>query len=183
MAGNQDLNEFERGVIVGAQEMGHSIFEFYVLPGPVNTDDWKHVARSDKSRFQLNRADGSVPVWKQFHEIHGPYMSTGDCSSWRRLCDGMGRVQLAQCGTPDMSSYDSDRCVSILSDYLHPFMSIVYSDGFGEFQQDKVTPHQSRIATSRSRNTYLKLDTSARPPKSPDMNIIEHISDALQHAF
>ncbi|GFX34022.1 transposable element Tcb2 transposase [Trichonephila clavipes] len=34
-----------------------------------------------------------------------------------------------------------DRHVSILSDHLSPFMSIVHSDGFGEFQQDNATPH------------------------------------------
>ncbi|GFX96949.1 uncharacterized protein TNCV_1996811 [Trichonephila clavipes] len=33
-----------------------------------------------------------------------------------------------------------DRYVSILSDLLHPFMSIVHSDGFGEFQQDNAIP-------------------------------------------
>ncbi|GFX66689.1 HTH_Tnp_Tc3_2 domain-containing protein [Trichonephila clavipes] len=27
-------------------------------------DDWKHVAWSDESRFQLNRADGRVRVWR-----------------------------------------------------------------------------------------------------------------------
>ncbi|GFY08735.1 transposable element Tcb2 transposase [Trichonephila clavipes] len=31
-------------------------------------DDWKHVAWSDESRFQLNRADGRVRVWRQPHE-------------------------------------------------------------------------------------------------------------------
>ncbi|GFX97494.1 transposable element Tcb2 transposase [Trichonephila clavipes] len=55
-------------------------------------DDWKHVAWSDESRFQLNRADGRVLVWKQ---PHGSYMSTEDFSSGWRPCDGMGRLQLA----------------------------------------------------------------------------------------
>ncbi|GFX39627.1 transposable element Tcb2 transposase [Trichonephila clavipes] len=41
-----------------------------------------------------------------------------------------------------------DRYVDILSDQLHPFMSIVHSDGLGEFQQDNATPPPaSRIAT------------------------------------
>ncbi|GFX43162.1 transposable element Tcb2 transposase [Trichonephila clavipes] len=38
-----------------------------------------------------------------------------------------------------------DRYVSILSDLLHPFMSIVHSDGLGELQQGNATPHTSRI--------------------------------------
>ncbi|GFR29611.1 uncharacterized protein TNCT_301311 [Trichonephila clavata] len=33
-----------------------------------------------------------------------------------------------------------DRYLSILSEHLHPFMSILHSDGRGEFQQDKATP-------------------------------------------
>ncbi|GFW59743.1 transposable element Tcb2 transposase [Trichonephila clavipes] len=40
-----------------------------------------------------------------------------------------------------------DRYVSLLSDHLYPFMSIVHSNGLGEFQQDNATPHTSRIAT------------------------------------
>ncbi|GFU20875.1 hypothetical protein TNCV_4869041 [Trichonephila clavipes] len=37
----------------------------------------------------------------------------------------------------------SDRSICILSDNLHSFMSIVYSDGLAEFQQDNVTTHTS----------------------------------------
>ncbi|GFX04366.1 DUF1758 domain-containing protein [Trichonephila clavipes] len=35
-------------------------------------DDWKHVAWSDESRFQLNRIDGRVRVWRQSHESMDP---------------------------------------------------------------------------------------------------------------
>ncbi|GBM50521.1 hypothetical protein AVEN_160743-1 [Araneus ventricosus] len=40
-----------------------------------------------------------------------------------------------------------DRYLSILSDRLHSFMSIVHSDGLGQFQQDNGTPHASRVTT------------------------------------
>ena len=40
-----------------------------------------------------------------------------------------------------------DTYVHFLADHLYPFMFIVHSDGFGQFQQDNVTPHASRIAT------------------------------------
>ncbi|GBN44223.1 hypothetical protein AVEN_187797-1 [Araneus ventricosus] len=40
--------------------------------------------------------------------IHRPCLSTGDCSIWWSLCDGMGRVQLARYGTPDKSRDVSD---------------------------------------------------------------------------
>ncbi|GBO22448.1 hypothetical protein AVEN_84715-1, partial [Araneus ventricosus] len=39
-----------------------------------------------------------------------------------------------------------DRYLSILSDHLHSFMSIVHSDGLRQFQQDNATPHMSTVA-------------------------------------
>ncbi|GFX57304.1 transposable element Tcb2 transposase [Trichonephila clavipes] len=66
-------------------------------------DDWKHVAWSDKSRFQLNRTDERVRVWGQPREsMHstcqqgtvqaggGSVMIWGVCG-WR----DMGRMRLA----------------------------------------------------------------------------------------
>ncbi|GFW20920.1 HTH_Tnp_Tc3_2 domain-containing protein [Trichonephila clavipes] len=32
-------------------------------------EDWKQVAWSDESSFQLNRADGRIRVWRQLHEF------------------------------------------------------------------------------------------------------------------
>ncbi|GBM98246.1 hypothetical protein AVEN_85505-1 [Araneus ventricosus] len=71
-----------------------------------------------------------------------------------------------------------DRYLSIPPDHLHPFMSIVHSDGLGHFQQDNVTPHASRVAT----NWLQEHRHFHWPPKSPEMNIIEDIRDALVHA-
>ncbi|GFS81772.1 transposable element Tcb2 transposase [Trichonephila clavipes] len=68
-----------------------------------------------------------------------------------------------------------DRYVSILSDQLHPFMSIVPSDGLGEFQQDNVTPHTSRIDTEWLQEHSPEFRHLCWSPKSPGMNIIEHI--------
>ncbi|GFX86187.1 transposable element Tcb2 transposase [Trichonephila clavipes] len=80
----------------------------------------------------------------------------------------------------DTSKFDSDRYVSILPDHLHPFMSIVHSDGLGEFQLDNATPHTSRIATEWLREHCSEFRHYCWPPKSPDINIIEHIWDAWQ---
>ncbi|GFT15000.1 uncharacterized protein TNCV_4315871 [Trichonephila clavipes] len=54
-----------------------------------------------------------------------------------------------------------DKYVGILSDHLHLFMSIVHSDGLGEFQQDNATPTRREFLQSGSRRTLLNLDTSA----------------------
>ncbi|GFX15470.1 transposable element Tcb2 transposase [Trichonephila clavipes] len=65
---------------------------------------------------------------------------------------------------------------------LLPMMSIVHSDGLGEFQQGNATPHTSRIATEWLQEHSSEFRHFCWPPKSPDINIIEHISDALQRA-
>ncbi|GBN59397.1 hypothetical protein AVEN_202010-1 [Araneus ventricosus] len=61
-------------------------------------------------------------------------------------------------------------------------MYIVHSEGFGKFQQDSATPHTSRVATEWLQEHSSDCRHFHWPPKSPDMNIIEPIWDALQHA-
>ncbi|GFX51787.1 transposable element Tcb2 transposase [Trichonephila clavipes] len=75
-----------------------------------------------------------------------------------------------------------NRYVSILSDHLQPLISIVYYDGFGEFQQDNAPPHTSGISTKELQEYSFKFRHFRWTPKSSDMNIIERISDALQRA-
>ncbi|GBO10760.1 hypothetical protein AVEN_174959-1 [Araneus ventricosus] len=114
--------------------------------------------------------------------IHRPCLSTGDCLIWWSLCDGMGRVQLAWYGTPDTSRDDSDRYLSILPNHLHSFMSTVHSDGLGQFQQNNATPNALRVATKWLQEHSSDFRHFHWPPKSPEMNIIEDIRDALLHA-
>ncbi|GBM70262.1 hypothetical protein AVEN_270835-1 [Araneus ventricosus] len=76
----------------------------------------------------------------------------------------------------------SEMYLSILSDHLHSFMSTVHSDGLGRFQQDNATPHKLRIATKWLREHSSGFRHFHWPPKSPGMNIIEDIWDALLHA-
>ncbi|GBM26931.1 hypothetical protein AVEN_196878-1 [Araneus ventricosus] len=71
-----------------------------------------------------------------------------------------------------------DRYLSILPDNLYSFMPIVHSDGLGQFQQDNATPH-SRVATKWLQEHSSDFRPFYRPPKSPEMNIIEDIRDAL----
>ncbi|GFU67750.1 transposable element Tcb2 transposase [Trichonephila clavipes] len=65
----------------------------------------------------------------------GCVMVWGVCS-WR----DMGPLKHLETALTD------DSYVSIQYDRLHPFMSIVRSDGLREVQQDNETPHTSRIA-------------------------------------
>ncbi|GFX08770.1 transposable element Tcb2 transposase [Trichonephila clavipes] len=66
----------------------------------------------------------------------------------------------------------TDRYISILSDNLHPFMSIVHSDGLRKFKQDNATPTTSRIATYWLQEHSSGFRHFRWPPKSPDMNMI-----------
>ncbi|GFV90335.1 transposable element Tcb2 transposase [Trichonephila clavipes] len=106
----------------------------------------------------VNAGGGSVMVWSV-------------CS-----CRNMGPlIRLGMALTSEMY-------VSILSDHLHPFMSIVHSDRLGEFQQHNTTLHTSRIAIEWLQEHSFEFRHFRRPPKSPGMNIVEYIWDALQHA-
>ncbi|GBN54567.1 hypothetical protein AVEN_110488-1 [Araneus ventricosus] len=74
-----------------------------------------------------------------------------------------------------------ERYLSILSDNLHSFMSIVNSDGLGRFQLDNATPHALRIATKWLQEYFSDFRYFHWSPKSPGMNIIENIWEALLH--
>ncbi|GBM74331.1 hypothetical protein AVEN_122143-1 [Araneus ventricosus] len=61
-------------------------------------------------------------------------------------------------------------------------MSIVHSDGLGQFQQDNATPHVSRVATKWLQEHSSDFRYFHWPPKSPEMSITEDIRDASLHA-
>ncbi|GFU01787.1 transposable element Tcb2 transposase [Trichonephila clavipes] len=96
----------------------------------------------------------------------GPGIVWGVCS--RRNMGPLIRPDTALTG---------DRYISILSDHLHPFMSIVHSDRLGEFQQENFT---SRIATYCLQDHSSEFRHFRWPPKSTDMNIIEYMQCAVQ---
>ncbi|GBN34371.1 hypothetical protein AVEN_101009-1 [Araneus ventricosus] len=60
-------------------------------------------------------------------------------------------------------------------------MSIVHSYGLGQFEHDNSTPHASRVAIKWLQEHSSDLRYFNWSPKSPDMNIIEDIWDALLH--
>ncbi|GBM70601.1 hypothetical protein AVEN_5974-1 [Araneus ventricosus] len=116
--------------------------------------------------------------------IHRPCLSTGDIQSggasvmvWE-VCSWRYMGPLIRLET----TLTGDRYLSILSNHLHSFMPIVYSDGLGQFQQDNATPHTSRVATKWLQEHSSNFRHFHWPPKSPEMNIIEDIRDALLHA-
>ncbi|GBN94093.1 hypothetical protein AVEN_102371-1 [Araneus ventricosus] len=65
-----------------------------------------------------------------------------------------------------------DRYLSILSDHLHSFMSIVHCNGLGQFQQDNATFHASRVSTKWLQEHSSDFRHFHWSPKFPDMDII-----------
>ncbi|GBN03540.1 hypothetical protein AVEN_146660-1 [Araneus ventricosus] len=155
MAGYQDLSDFERGIIIGTREMGHSIsevaMEFCVQPFHECTVNIRYPGT-------VQSVGASVMVW--------------DVCSWR----DMGPLIRLE------TTLTVDRYLSILPNYLHSFMSIVHFDRLGQFQQDNATPHASRVATKWLQEHSSDFRHFHWPPKSPEMNIIEDIRDALLYA-
>ncbi|GBN94236.1 hypothetical protein AVEN_226811-1 [Araneus ventricosus] len=124
-----------------------------------------------------NWTNGRVQVWRQPHESIDPtcpqetVQSGGASVMVWNMCDCRDIGPLIRLET----TLTNNKYVGILSDHLHPSMSIVHSDGFEQFQQDNAALHALRVATE-----WLKEHTSDFrhfhwPPKSPEMNVIEHI--------
>ncbi|GFW47418.1 uncharacterized protein TNCV_4537081 [Trichonephila clavipes] len=101
--------------------------------------------RQDFAKFSLNRhyngtlqaEGGSVMVWS--------------VRSWRDM-ELLIRLDTTLTG---------DRYVSILSDHLHPLMSIVHSDNLESFSRKMRRLKRPELLQSGSRDTLLNLDTSA----------------------
>lgn len=56
------------------------------------------------------------------------------------------------------------------------------SVGLGQLQQDNFTPHTPGVTTEWLQGHSTDFRHFRRPPKYPDMGIIEHIWDAIQRA-
>ncbi|GBN20775.1 hypothetical protein AVEN_109182-1 [Araneus ventricosus] len=116
--------------------------------------------------------------------IHRPCLSTGTIQS-----GGASVIIWDVCSWSDMgplirleTTLTGDRYLRILSDHLYTFMSIVHSDGLGQFQRDNATSHASRVATKWLQEHSSDFRHFHWPPKSPEMSNIEDIRDALLHA-
>ncbi|GBM64307.1 hypothetical protein AVEN_25922-1 [Araneus ventricosus] len=80
----------------------------------------------------------------------GASVMVWDVCSWRDV-GALTRLETTLTG---------DRYLSILSDHLHSFMSIVHSDGLGQSSRTIRHPTRRELLPSGSRNTLLTLDTS-----------------------
>ncbi len=107
--------------------------------------NWKNVAWSDESWFQLRHSNGRVRIWCKEHESTDPscLVSTVQAGggvgvmvwgmfSWHTLGP---LVPIEHC-------LNTTAYPSIVADHVHPFMTTVYRSSDGYFQQDNA-PSQS----------------------------------------
>ena len=143
---------------------------------------WQSVAWSDESRYRLHHADGRVRIRRR------PGKQLLDtCTAGRRQAGGgsimlwgtftwtsMGPVELVQ-GTMTAETYRT-----LVADHVHPFMTTMFPNGSGIFQQDNAPCHKARSVMEWFEEHSGELQLMCWPPNSPDLNPIEHIWDVIE---
>lgn len=141
-------------------------------------EQWKSVAWSSASRFVLHKVDGSVSMRRlpSKEDISGADKATGDIdiTLWAVFCwETLGPfVQILD--TLTHATY-----LDILADHVHPFITTVFPEGSGHFQQDNVHCHTSDSVQDWFEEHDHEFTVLTWPPDSPDLSPMEKLWDIL----
>ncbi|GBM39678.1 hypothetical protein AVEN_104897-1 [Araneus ventricosus] len=100
-----------------------------------------------------------------------------NCTRPWRLNHGLGCFLLQFLGSLVLvpTSLSAIRYVELMGDHLHPFMLYCHPYGNGVFQQDNCTSRRSRLATAWLDEYSSDFSVMNWPPRSPDLNPVEHL--------
>ncbi len=110
-------------------------------------EDWKNVAWSDESRFLLWHSDGRVRILREEHESMDPscLVSTVQADGGGVMVWGIFSWHTLGPLLPIEHHLNTTAYLSIVADYVHPFMTTVYPSSDGYFQQDNAPCHKAQI--------------------------------------
>lgn len=143
-------------------------------------DDWKRVFFTDETRVSLHSPDGRGRVWRRPRERFSqccisPRVAFGGGSLmfWGGISWG-ARTELVvvRCGALTGPRYVEE----ILQEHVLAFMHFIGPDAL--LMHDNATPHTARCVTDYL--DYAEIERLQWPAKSPDLNCLEHMWDALK---
>ncbi|GBN08465.1 hypothetical protein AVEN_52389-1 [Araneus ventricosus] len=217
MAGYQDLSDFERGVIVGAREMGHSISEVAMEFGfsrttisrvyreyrvSCKTSNFCHRCSWKKTLKELDhcrqtrilKRDRRATLSYIAADFNDGASTSGSVRTSQWTVINMESQSRRPTRVPLLTTRHKALHLSWALQHYHwtvdDWKHIAWSDE-SRFQlywtdarvrQDNATPHASRVATKWLQEHSSDFRHFLWPPKSSETNIIEYIRDALLHA-